>query len=69
MFTIGQHDLKLRQYDICDITASILNAIAEQNLTSIDEIGVALSAGTNCGSCRPELMGLLDLSTSQIAAE
>lgn len=48
---------------------TILNAITDQNLTSIDEIGVALNAGTNCGSCRPELMGLLNTSASKIAAE
>ena len=38
---------------------TIVDAITTQNLTSIDEIGAALSAGTNCGSCRPELAALL----------
>ena len=39
--------------------AAILGAIAAQNLASVEEIGRALRAGTNCGSCIPELRGLL----------
>ena len=38
---------------------TITAAIAAQNLTSVAQIGVALQAGTNCGSCRPELAALL----------
>ncbi|MFD2175877.1 molybdopterin-dependent oxidoreductase [Rhodobacter lacus] len=38
---------------------TILTAIAEQGLTSVEAIGTALRAGTNCGSCRPELAALL----------
>jgi assimilatory nitrate reductase catalytic subunit len=34
-------------------------AIAEQRLTSVEAIGAALRAGTNCGSCRPELRAIL----------
>jgi len=40
-------------------TRTILRAIAAQNLTDVDGIGQALSAGTNCGSCRPALARLL----------
>jgi len=38
---------------------TIIKAIKENNLQSIDEIGKALQAGTNCGSCIPELTELL----------
>jgi assimilatory nitrate reductase catalytic subunit len=39
--------------------ASIRAAIAEKGLTSTAEIGTALKAGTNCGSCIPELKKIL----------
>ena len=38
---------------------TIVDAIREQKLTSVAEIGGALKAGTNCGSCIPELDSLL----------
>ncbi|WP_455376664.1 molybdopterin dinucleotide binding domain-containing protein, partial [Kaarinaea lacus] len=38
---------------------TILNAIKEKNLTTVDAIGECLQAGTNCGSCIPELKNLL----------
>ncbi|MDD7972584.1 nitrate reductase [Roseinatronobacter alkalisoli] len=38
---------------------TITQAIAAQQLTSIEQIGAALQAGTSCGSCRPELAALL----------
>ena len=38
---------------------TIVRAIAEQELNDISAIGIALNAGTNCGSCRPELSALL----------
>ncbi len=41
---------------------TILKAIKENNLQSVDDIGKALQAGTNCGSCIPELTELLKLS-------
>ena len=34
-------------------------AISSQSLTTVTEIGQALQAGTNCGSCIPELKKLL----------
>jgi assimilatory nitrate reductase catalytic subunit len=40
----------------------ILEAIAGQGLSSVEAIGQALRAGTNCGSCIPELRGLLKSS-------
>lgn len=38
---------------------TITLAIAAQSLTTVDQIGAALHAGTSCGSCRPELAALL----------
>jgi len=38
---------------------TIVAAIASQGLRTVDQIGAALQAGTNCGSCRPELAALL----------
>ncbi len=38
---------------------TIVAAIAGQALTSVDAVGAALGAGTNCGSCRPALANLL----------
>jgi assimilatory nitrate reductase catalytic subunit len=41
----------------------IVSAIASQRLDSVDAIGAALHAGTNCGSCRPALAKLLSETT------
>lgn len=38
---------------------SIVGAIANGGCVSIDALGVALRAGTNCGSCKPELRALI----------
>ena len=38
---------------------TIANAIETDGLETVDQIGAALNAGTNCGSCRPELAKLL----------
>jgi assimilatory nitrate reductase catalytic subunit len=43
------------------------NAIASQRLTSIAEIGANLRAGTNCGSCIPELKAILSGASRNIA--
>jgi assimilatory nitrate reductase catalytic subunit len=40
-------------------TKKILKEIKEQNLTTTEEITEALQAGSNCGSCIPELKALL----------
>jgi assimilatory nitrate reductase catalytic subunit len=39
--------------------ATIVEAIGSGKLTSVAEIGAALRAGTNCGSCLPELATIL----------
>lgn len=48
---------------------TILEAIETKGLMTVDAIGEALSAGTNCGSCRPELSDLLHSVKSWEAAE
>jgi assimilatory nitrate reductase catalytic subunit len=45
--------------------STLLRAIRGDKLVSVEAIGKALRAGTNCGSCVPELKGLL----AQAAAE
>ncbi len=39
---------------------AIRDAIAEQQLTSVEAVGCALRAGTNCGSCRPAIRAILE---------
>ena len=46
---------------------TIVNAIRDQGLNTPEQIGQALKAGTNCGSCVPELKTLL-ASTGVAAA-
>ncbi len=49
---------------------TILAAIAQQRLTSVEAIGRALNAGTNCGSCRPQLGQILrEAAISETVAE
>ncbi|WP_417523259.1 molybdopterin-dependent oxidoreductase [Marinovum sp.] len=48
---------------------TILTAIETQGLMSVEAIGAALGAGTNCGSCRPELADLLARCVTPEAAE
>ncbi|MDC0660785.1 molybdopterin-dependent oxidoreductase [Leisingera sp. SS27] len=38
---------------------SILQAAASGGLMSVEEVGAALQAGTNCGACRPDIADLL----------
>ncbi|MFO7482793.1 (2Fe-2S)-binding protein, partial [Oceanibaculum nanhaiense] len=39
--------------------STLIRAIRAQDLDTIEAIGLALQAGTNCGSCVPELKSLL----------
>jgi assimilatory nitrate reductase catalytic subunit len=48
---------------------TILRAIAGGTGPSVQALGEALGAGTNCGSCRPELAALIDRHTLREAAE
>jgi assimilatory nitrate reductase catalytic subunit len=47
---------------------TVHDAIAHKRLTSVAEIGAALRAGTNCGSCIPELKAILDSARVETAA-
>ncbi|MBF6058710.1 nitrate reductase [Thiomicrorhabdus heinhorstiae] len=47
---------------------TILEAIETQSLTSVEEIGKALKAGTNCGSCLPELTEILQSQYHELRA-
>lgn len=47
---------------------TITGAIARGEVTSVETIGAVLRAGSNCGSCRPELRALLAAHTP-LAAE
>ncbi|UWQ94833.1 molybdopterin-dependent oxidoreductase [Rhodobacteraceae bacterium M385] len=47
---------------------TITAAIEEQGLLSVEAIGASLQAGTNCGSCRPELAALLAQTQARPAA-
>ena len=48
---------------------TITGAIARGEVTSVDTIGAVLKAGSNCGSCRPELRALLAAASPARAAE
>ncbi|MBI1220004.1 MAG: molybdopterin-dependent oxidoreductase [Rhodobacteraceae bacterium] len=48
---------------------TVLAAIETRGLLSVEAIGAALRAGTNCGSCRPELRALLASRQIRQAAE
>jgi len=48
---------------------TIVTAIEDGGLASVEAVGAALQAGTNCGSCRPEILALLTASRHREAAE
>jgi assimilatory nitrate reductase catalytic subunit len=48
--------------------STLLRAIRGDGLVSVEQIGKALRAGTNCGSCVPELKGLLAQSLEHAPA-
>jgi len=48
---------------------TIVEAVETHGLISVDQIGAALQAGTNCGSCRPEIAALLAQVHQREAAE
>lgn len=48
---------------------TILQAIETDGLASVAEIGAALQAGTNCGSCQPEIAALVSRQGLRQAAE
>jgi assimilatory nitrate reductase catalytic subunit len=46
----------------------IADAIARHGLATVDDVGEMLKAGTNCGSCRPEIRALIVRTTQRDAA-
>jgi assimilatory nitrate reductase catalytic subunit len=38
---------------------TIIAAVRDQSLTSVEAVGSAINAGTNCGSCRPAIASLI----------
>lgn len=48
---------------------TILSAIETDGLMSVEAVGAALAAGTNCGSCRSEIAALLSAARTPEAAE
>ena len=60
-----------RQVCVCfDVGLNtILAAVTDQRLNSVGAIGKALNAGTNCGSCRPQLAEILRETKLAEAAE
>ncbi|GAA3859288.1 molybdopterin-dependent oxidoreductase [Celeribacter arenosi] len=48
---------------------TILRAIETDGLMTVEAVGAALSAGTNCGSCKPEIAALLAQTNLRAAAE
>ena len=42
----------------------IRSALGEGGCATVGEIGAALKAGTNCGSCRPEIQRIIELSAA-----
>ncbi|WP_066702111.1 nitrate reductase [Celeribacter ethanolicus] len=48
---------------------TILSAIETRGLMTVEAIGEALQAGTNCGSCRPEIKALIERIKGRAAAE
>jgi len=48
---------------------TLLRAIQGQGLLSVEAVGAALQAGTNCGSCKPEIATLLAQLPHNEAAE
>jgi uroporphyrin-III C-methyltransferase/precorrin-2 dehydrogenase/sirohydrochlorin ferrochelatase len=48
---------------------AIVTAIETRGLVSVAQVGAALGAGTNCGSCRSEIAALIEATRHRQAAE
>ena len=48
---------------------TLVTAIETDGLMSVEAVGASLQAGTNCGSCRPEIASLLSRNQVREAAE
>lgn len=47
---------------------AIVRTIAERGISTVEGVGAALAAGTNCGSCRPEIGALLRSARAECVA-
>ena len=54
-----------------NVGARRISAAIAGGATSLDQVGAACGAGTNCGSCRPEIAALISAQrdTGKLAAE
>ncbi|QBF30026.1 nitrate reductase [Thalassococcus sp. S3] len=52
-----------------DVGTEEVRAAIAAGAQSVEALGACLNAGTNCGSCRPELRGLIAAAQLRIAAE
>ncbi len=50
-----------------NVGASQIAGAAARGCSSLEDIGMALNAGTNCGSCRPEIRSIIDAARVQAA--
>ena len=46
---------------------TITRAVLDQGLVTVEAVGAALRAGTNCGSCRPEIRALIAAQVERLA--
>lgn len=61
-----------RGYTVCSCWQVGINQIQAAIMggcTTVAEVGAALKAGTNCGSCRPEIQRVISNTTRCVAAE
>jgi assimilatory nitrate reductase catalytic subunit len=47
---------------------TLVGAIRDQQLRTVQAVGAALLAGTNCGSCKPKIQSLLKAETPAVVA-
>jgi assimilatory nitrate reductase catalytic subunit len=47
------------------VGANTISAAIKSGCSSVDAVGAKLKAGTNCGSCRPEIAKLLATAASR----
>lgn len=47
---------------------TMVGAIRDKQLRTVQEVGEALQAGTNCGSCKPKIQSLLKTEMAEATA-
>ena len=47
---------------------TIIGAIRDKQLRTVQQVGEALQAGTNCGSCKPKIQRLLKTEMAEARA-